>query len=218
MKKFFFLFVVGLCASVTKGWAQDSFTLTIGNSGYATLYYDKALSFEDVDGQLKAFTATYVQNGVVALSRAYVVPAKTGVVVKGNSGTYTLPVTTSQSYYANMLRGVLTDTELNATQTVDGVEYTNFVLANGNNGVGFYQVSPEGGNLAAYKAYLRMKSSAVTANAMNMAFDESDTDLIEGLDADAPAEDAWFTLQGVPVAYPSVKGVYIHKGRKVIVK
>ena len=40
---------------------------------------------------------------------------------------------------------------------------------------------------------------------------------IQSIEVDEMADDAWYTLQGVRIDKPSVKGVYIHKGRKVIV-
>ena len=40
---------------------------------------------------------------------------------------------------------------------------------------------------------------------------------IQSIEVDEMADDAWYTMQGVRIDKPSVKGVYIHKGRKVIV-
>ena len=40
---------------------------------------------------------------------------------------------------------------------------------------------------------------------------------IQSIEVDEIADDAWYTLQGVRIDKPSVKGVYIHKGRKVVV-
>ena len=46
---------------------------------------------------------------------------------------------------------------------------------------------------------------------------EGVTTAIQSIEVDEMADDAWYTLQGVRIDKPSVKGVYIHKGRKVIV-
>ena len=46
---------------------------------------------------------------------------------------------------------------------------------------------------------------------------EGVTTAIQSIEVDEIADDAWYTLQGVRIDKPSVKGVYIHKGRKVIV-
>ena len=54
-----FLYLLLFCASFTKGWAQESFTLNVGSTGYATLYFDKALSFESFGNDLKAYALGY---------------------------------------------------------------------------------------------------------------------------------------------------------------
>ncbi|SFG58810.1 alpha-amylase family glycosyl hydrolase [Prevotella sp. KH2C16] len=36
--------------------------------------------------------------------------------------------------------------------------------------------------------------------------------------ADRPADDAWYTLSGVRIDKPAAKGIYIHNGKKVIIK
>lgn len=41
---------------------------------------------------------------------------------------------------------------------------------------------------------------------------------IQSVEADKVNDGAWYTLQGVRVDKPSVKGIYIHKGRKVVVE
>lgn len=41
---------------------------------------------------------------------------------------------------------------------------------------------------------------------------------IQSVEADEVNDGAWYTLQGVRVDKPSVKGIYIHKGRKVVVE
>lgn len=46
---------------------------------------------------------------------------------------------------------------------------------------------------------------------------EGVTTAIQSIEVDEMADDAWYTMQGVRIDKPSVKGVYIHKGRKVIV-
>ena len=33
-----------------------------------------------------------------------------------------------------------------------------------------------------------------------------------------PADDAWYTVTGVRVTKPAAAGLYIHKGRKVVVR
>ena len=52
-----------------------------------------------------------------------------------------------------------------------------------------------------------------------MAFDDEEaTDGINQIVGSTADGDAWYTLQGVQVAQPTQKGVYIHQGRKIIVR
>lgn len=41
---------------------------------------------------------------------------------------------------------------------------------------------------------------------------------IQSVETDAVKDDAWYTLQGVRIDKPTTKGVYIHKGMKVVVE
>ena len=117
MSRRVFLYLLLFCASLTKGWAQESFTLNVGSTGYATLYFDKALSFESFGNDLKAYGVAYVTNGKVTLSRVGVVPPKIGVVVKATQpGTYNIPIVESQDVLVSLMKGVLEDTEITATQ------------------------------------------------------------------------------------------------------
>lgn len=60
------------------------------------------------------------------------------------------------------------------------------------------------------------------ASRILLAFDESDDDSgttgIENVRDSVMDSDAWYTLQGVKVNAPAKGGIYIHKGKKVVVK
>lgn len=78
---------------------------------------------------LKAYIASgFFQNsGTVLLTRVYDVPANTGIMVKGEPGTYSVPFSTSYAYYSNMLKGNVRETTISPT---DG-EYSNYYLSIG---------------------------------------------------------------------------------------
>lgn len=70
-------------------------------------------------------------------------------------------------------------------------------------------------------------SKSVAMNARNycfpLSFDGFDDTIITGIvsiDNDKVSEnsDAWYTIQGVKTSKPSVSGIYIHNGKKVIIK
>ncbi len=129
-------------------------TISIGNAEQVAYYCDKHLNFTDVEG-LKAYVATGYDKstGTIWLSRVYDVPARTGFLLVGGQGNHEIPVSYngSSSYYKNMFKGTLEGTTI---QTTDGA-YTNYYLSSGDEGVGFYKVTKEGGvTLSANRAYL----------------------------------------------------------------
>ena len=121
----------------------------------------------------------------------------------------------------------------------DGSSY-NFVFGyrklNDNDGtkptIGFYY--PKAGNIAINGAYLNVDSkylgsdsSSAKEAALVFYSDLTDADETDGsettginnaLAGDADADGAYYTLQGMRIAKPTVKGIYIHNGKKMIVK
>ena len=154
------------------------------------------------------------QTGVLTLTRVYDVPAGEGLLLKGEPGTYFVPYSKSYSVYSNLLKGVITATNLNATEG----SYVNYVLSSGSQGVGFYKVGTAGASLEAEHAYLQIPAETATSrNALKLRFDDeeeataiSDVERQEG-------EAAVYDLQGRRVAQPQ-RGIYIRGGKKVIVK
>ncbi len=210
-----------VCASVLKGWAQDFCTVNIGSTHYATLYVDQPLSFESFGDNLKAYAVVGMKNGIATMARIKKIPAKKAVVLKAISpGEYNIPIEPCNVVFSSLMRGVLTRTFLDPVVTINGKEYTNMVLGNVDGRVAFYRVSPDGGYLDANKGYLQVPSTSVPASSdvVDMAFDEEEVDLIEDVEAAPSFDNRWFTIQGVSVPHPIAKGIYIHQGKKVVVK
>ena len=98
--------------------------------------------------------------------------------------------------------------------------------------IGFYYPKP--GSIAINGAYLSIKSSYVGSDdsssspALVFYSDLTETDETDGSETtginnalaagDADADGAYYTLQGMRIAKPTVKGIYIHNGKKMIVK
>ena len=98
--------------------------------------------------------------------------------------------------------------------------------------IGFYY--PTSGNIAINGAYLNVDSeyfsSGSSAKEAALVFysDLTDADETDGSETtginnalaagDADADGAYYTLQGMRIAKPTVKGIYIHNGKKMIVK
>ena len=181
-------------------------TVSVTEAGYATFSSAYAVDFSAEEG-LTAYTAKVNDgNATITLTAIEdgIVPANTGVILKGEAGDYTGAITTTEATVDN-------DLKANATEiTGNGSIY---VLNNGTKGIGFYQLS-ETGTLAAGKAYLEITSSA---KAYTFVWNES-TGIEENYEFGTMSSDAaTYDLSGRKVANPA-KGLYIKNGKKFIVK
>ena len=200
----------------TFSYAGATATVTISSVGQGTYCYNQDLDFTDVDG-IKAYVASGFNpnNGNILLMRVKEVPAGTGLLVKGDAGTYTIPVKDTQFYYLNMFKPVFTATTV-ATEE-DG--YTNYVLANGSEGLKFYKSN--GASLAANRAYLQIPTSILGnhSNARSIGYTFDDEEGITGIDSinEDTDEGTFYNMNGQRVTAPR-KGVYVRNGKKMFIK
>lgn len=175
-----------------------------------TFCSDKDLDFTGVEG-LKAYIASGFSplTGEVVMSSVTQVPAKTGLLLVGTAGQeYEVPFMETDFIYSNLLRGLLED-----------VEVTNGYVLNGNEFVAVDEaVTVKGG-----EAYLNVEPVA-SASRLAISFTDA-TGLSDaaGIDTvildNAATSGTWYTLQGVRLeGKPSKQGIYLHQGRKVVVK
>ena len=189
--------------------------ITIKEIGKTTWCSKYDLDFTNVEG-IKAYTATGYNNitKTIWLTRVMEVPAGTGILVKGDAGTYKIPHAEVQSAYANWFVGNLGETiSISAT---DG-DKTNYYLS-GKDG-SFVSVNGNA-NIGKNKAYLQLPTSVFGGTrSIGISYDDEDgTTSIKNLTpALTEGEGAWYTLQGQRVAKPG-KGLYIHNGKKVVIK
>ena len=183
-------------------------TLTITSAGYAT--FASAGNVTIPDG-VTAYTATVNESNstitLTTIASDAVLPAGTGLLVAGKAGDYTFTGTTADA-------STLTDNSLKvagASTTADGTQYG---LALVNNKVGFHKIT-SGTTIKEGKAYLEV-SSAAAAKISFFSLDGEVTGINE-VEANGADNGAFYTLQGVKTA-KTAKGLYIYKGRKVIVK
>lgn len=197
--------------------APTSVSVTIGETGYATLYYSKlALT---VPAGVKGYTCS-LTGGSFKMNEAFAegqtIPAGTGVLLKAETGTYTFKVSseTGNAVADNWLKG--SDEE---AMTEGGERYYMLSLdANSTAGsVGFYWGAANGGAFTngAHKAYLCVKPGVAGAKTC-YRFD-GQTTAIDGTRADKPtaADGAVYNLAGQRVDR-SYKGVVIKNGKKYI--
>ena len=176
-------------------------SVTIGTTGYATFSHSAAVSF--LGSGVTAYTVK-VTDGVAKLTQVDKAPAGAAVVLEAEPGTYEL----SEIEEVDALE----NNDLKVSDgTVTGGESI-FVLADGNNGVGFYRVA-ETVTIPAGKAYLQFANAARSF----IGFDNETTGIKTMSDAQSTMNHEVYDLQGRRVAQPT-KGLYIVNGKKMVIK
>ena len=164
---------------------------------------------------LKAYTATVNENKVVMTPiENSIVPANTGVILKGAEKNYTGVITTKEAVIEKNDLVAATE-EIAELATTDGT-YNNYILNVVEGKVGFYQANNK--KVAAGKAYLQVPVTN-GAKALTIVWNDGETTGIEEnyelgtMNSDA----ATYDLSGRKVTNPA-KGLYIKNGKKFIVK
>jgi len=195
--------------------------ITITSAGMGTYCSPYDLDFTSVT-DLKAYTITGYDKASsrVYAMRVYDVPAGTGLYLVGNPGDYDVPISTSNSYYINMLVGTLEQTWIDTT---DG-DLTNLRLTGTNPSNASFKILSEGRNFSANRAYLQIPTyilgnTANAATAFGIVLDD-DTNGIEDIMLNSDDTDSeWYTLDGRKLnGKPTARGIYVVKGRKVVIK
>ena len=157
--KRFLLFLLTFVAFSQLGLSQSTEAITISSACQLTYCSSNNLDFSGIDA-LKVYIAKGVETGSeknkLIFERVTDIPAGTGFLLIGESGTYDIPVSDASSaeYKENLLIGVLESTTINET---DG-DYTNYYLSNGADGVGFYKVNTSV-MIKDHRAYLHVPNS-----------------------------------------------------------
>ena len=184
---------------------------------YGTFCWNEDLDFSQTTGLDAYIAAGYnASTGVLTMVKVTSVPAGTGLLLRGSKGhNYTATAQSSTWVYANLLTGTTAETSLYAGGK-------DFILGKKNSDIGFYPVS-ENGNIAAFKAYLHLESIPQLTNArgfVTLSFVD-DATAVEAVrwKKETGSADAWYSLDGRKLqGKPTVKGMYIHNGRKEAVK
>ena len=187
-----------------KKTTQKSASIT--SAEYATFSSPYALDFSAESG-LTVYTAT-VNAAKMKVSLHEVtskkIPANTAVVLHGTQGTYTGSIVeTAENLVGNDLKV--------ATSEMSGAEHSIYVLNKKNGVLGFYKLSNTG-KLEAGKAYLTLNASAPM-----LTFTADEATSVGHARSSVKTDSLYFTLDGRRVMYPS-RGVFIHNGRKVVIK
>lgn len=183
-------------------------TVSVSEAGFAT-YATTNNVVVPKDENVKVMTVKVNAAGTAIelneVEAGTVIPANTGILVKAAKGDYNFVVTSDKGE-------ALTYNDLvaaTADKTSDGTNF--FALTKIGDKVGFALVA-NGVVIPAGKAYLEVTKST---GAKFFGLDGEAT----GINSvkTAKADGAYYTLEGVKTTKP-VKGLYIHNGKKIVVK
>ena len=214
----------------------ESIKLTEGKSTYCS---SNDLDFTSMGDALKAYVATGYTNstGTIWMTRVYEVPAGTGIFLKGENKTHSVPTKVKggssqyESYLVNMLVGTLTKTHISSTTN----DYKNMYLTKEGGVLKFCGIAGDGRDMNANRAYLQIPLG-VLSKTRSASFGEasyapefcddvigipvefgSTTSMMKVSTEDVEGDNVWYNLNGQRVENPG-KGLYIRNGRKVVIK
>lgn len=186
--------------------------------GFGTFYTNKNYVLPQ---GLTAFGYTSIDgNNTLTKSIEYVagdiVPANTAVVVKGAKGSYNYYNTeeaATKTIEKNLLKGVTTDTRIEATSGVK-----RYILTRADDGIlAFYRTNTGNINVKANRAYLEVPTAMAVAS---FSLEGSATGINNVVTT--AAKQGIYTISGVRLNATTTKelpaGIYIVDGKKVILK
>lgn len=196
--------------------ALTTATITISDAKMAT--YSNISAWKKPAG-MEVYTAKYDEAAkTIVLNEVTddVIPANTGVVVRGAQGTYTADLTTTA---ATSIEG--NDLVSTAAAAYTATDNTTYVLTKEKNTAGeptgkicFGRLAVDN-TVAQGMAYLKISNADA---AKTVSIDFGDTNAIRGIENVENVKDGgYYTLSGQHIAKPG-KGLYIHGGKKFVVR
>ena len=202
-EKRFFLDEINVAAPST----GETVPVTIPSSGWGTFCYKYPLDFTEASSPegLKAYAVSSTSSSNATLTQiTEKIIGGTGIIINGTPGTiYTINVADKGTAYSgtNLLTGTLAPTY---------VEEGQYFLKSGR------FVYSSAGILRENKAYLKKENAPEAA--ANFGFVTEDaTGISEVHNNITLDDDKWYDLSGRAVS-PTSKGIYIHNGKKYVIK
>lgn len=192
--------------------SYDAVAVTIGTEGIATYsHQEKTIDF--TNSGIKAYYASAVEKGKVTLTPISVVPGYTGIIVKGDAGTYEIPVVANADGLGTNYLKPIGNWEQNVTASADGTYHYIF-----NESDATFSLVSETIKVEANKAYLETPTDITPAEgSIALEFEDEESTGISNIEVDKIEDDNYYNLQGMRVEHPS-RGIYIHNGKKVIIR
>ena len=190
--------------------------------GYSSQY---SLDFTGINDVKAYIVIGFTDTKGVLMARVNIVPANTGVVLKSDAAgvEVEVPTTTSDMYYANLLKPAVKNVTIYPTEDIAAVNYTNLMVGKlANEQMGFVTLTSS--KAYSNKCYLQVPTAFYNGAAsareggMEIVFvDDETTDIRSLMHNGSATNDAYYDLQGRKVT-TFKKGIYIKNGKKVIVK
>ena len=183
-------------------------TVSVSEAGFATYATTNNVVVPE-DENVKVMTVKVNTEGTAVelneVKAGTVIPANTGILVKAAKGNYNFVVTSTEgeALTSNDLKAATAD------EASDGAKY--FALTKIGEKVGFALVEKDV-VIPAGKAYLEVTKSTA-AKFFGLDGEATGINSVKT----AKADGAYYTLEGVKTTKP-VKGIYIHNGKKIVVK
>ena len=195
---------------VVKASLPATETVSVTDAGYATYATTNNIVVPE-GNDVKVMTvkvnedkATITLKEVAAKT---VIPANTGILVKADKGKHNFVVTSKEGETLdNDLKAATTD----VTSESEGAKY--FALTTLSDGKVGFAVVNNGVKIPAGKAYLEVPGKTA-AKFFSLDGEATGINSVKT----AKADGAYYTLEGVKTTKP-VKGLYIHNGKKIVVK
>ncbi len=199
---------------------QTAVGAPISEYGYATFSSTNAVNV-DVEG-LEAYVVTGKSESGSSIKTEKItgdVAANTGLILKGNAGTYSLPVVASGTAYDK------TSNPKNYLFACDGSyltvnaadEGTNYVLSVQEEKVVFAPIGKTSAPIKKGQAALWLQGESGPAKALALSFGDDVTGIEAVSTVEPQGAKTYYNLQGQRVSEPK-QGIYVVDGKKVLVK
>ena len=195
--------------------SYDAASVTISKAGIATYSNsNKALNF--TNSGIKAYYASAVEKGKVTLTPINQVPAYTGIIVKGEPGTHEIPVIDKiDGLGTNYLKAV-GDWDGKITASTDAIYHYSFTET----ATPTFSRVTQDTDIPAHKAYLETTIDITPeTGSIELVFTDDTSTGINEIETEVQesGDNSYYNLQGMRVEHPT-KGIYIHKGKKIIIR
>ena len=204
--------------ATNKKWNADPYiSRTITAAGYATfcLFQNEGTKAAIPTGVTAKYASSVSSGNITWTTLSTGIPYNEGVLLQAAPGTYNFtPAGSADEITGNLLQPITSTSKI---AQVPETGYTNYILANGAEGVGFYKVNTAGSWCSAGTAYLKVADGDTNAPAFFLFNDSETTDLKAIDNGQLTIDNSVYDLQGRRVMNPT-KGLYIVNGKKVIMK